>query len=163
MATPVQMIGTAPAAETVIGHLRQNRAVPVYRELLSDLETPVSAYLKLAGDGPAFLLESAEPDESVGRYSFVGSDPYMLVAMREGTATFTFADGGTETLAYRDPLRVVSLVNSQRVNAVTLPGAARFPGWGHRLSGVRGGRELRAPATLPHRRRRTARRSTHVR
>ena len=127
MATPVQMIGTAPAVEAVIGHLRQNRAVPVYRELLSDLETPVSAYLKLAGDGPAFLLESAEPDESVGRYSFVGSDPYMLVAMRDGTATFTFADGGTETVAYRDPLRVVAR-QLAKINAVSLPELPAFQG-----------------------------------
>ncbi|MYC48144.1 MAG: anthranilate synthase component I [Chloroflexi bacterium] len=121
------MIGTAPAVEAVIGHLRQNRAVPVYRELLSDLETPVSAYLKLAGDGPAFLLESAEPDESVGRYSFVGSDPYMLVAMRDGTATFTFADGGTETVAYRDPLRVVAR-QLAKINAVSLPELPAFQG-----------------------------------
>ncbi len=127
MATPVQMIDTAPAVEAVIGHLRQNRAVPVYRELLSDLETPVSAYLKLAGDGPAFLLESAEPDESVGRYSFVGSDPYMLVAMRDGTATFTFADGGTETVAYRDPLRVVAR-QLAKINAVSLPELPAFQG-----------------------------------
>ncbi len=127
MATPVQMIGTAPAVEAVIGHLRQNRAVPVYRELLADLETPVSAYLKLAGDGPAFLLESAEPDESVGRYSFVGSDPYMLVAMRDGAATFTFADGGTETVAYRDPLRVVAR-QLAKINAVSLPELPAFQG-----------------------------------
>ena len=127
MATPVETIGTAPGAEAVISHLRQNRAVPVYRELLSDLETPVSAYLKLAGDGPAFLLESAEPDESVGRYSFVGSDPYLLVSMREGQATFGFADAGSQTQPYRDPLRVVAR-QLEQINAVALPELPAFQG-----------------------------------
>jgi anthranilate synthase component 1 len=149
MTTPVQTIGTAPDAETVIGHLCQNRAVPVYRELLSDLETPVSAYLKLAGEGPAFLLESAEPDESVGRYSFVGSDPYMLVAMRDGEATFTHADGATETLAYLDPLQVVA-EQLDRVNAVTLPELPAFQGG---AIGFLGYEAVESFERLPHTRR----------
>ena len=51
---------------------REGAAVPVYRELPGDLETPVSIYLKLQGDGPGFLLESVEHGEQVGRYSFLG-------------------------------------------------------------------------------------------
>ncbi len=149
MATPVQTVGTAPGAEIVIGHLRQGRAVPVYRELLSDLDTPVSAYLKLAGDRPAFLLESAEPDESVGRYSFVGSDPDMLVAMRDGVATFTFADGSTQTRAYRDPLRVVAR-ELQEINAVALPELPAFQGG---AIGYLGYEAVECFERLPHTRR----------
>jgi anthranilate synthase component 1 len=53
----------------------QGSIVPVYRELPADLETPVSVYLKLRGDGPSFLLESVEKAEQVGRYSFLGFNP----------------------------------------------------------------------------------------
>ena len=127
MITPVQSIVSAPSAEFVIDHLRQDRAVPVYRELLADLDTPVSAYLKLAGDGPAFLLESAEPDESVGRYSFVGSDPHLMLEMREGRATLTTRDNQSETLAYRDPLRLVSRKLAE-INAISLPELPAFQG-----------------------------------
>jgi anthranilate synthase component 1 len=48
--------------------------VPVVRELSADLETPISAYLKLAGNSPSFLLESVTGGEHVARYSFLGTD-----------------------------------------------------------------------------------------
>ena len=52
--------------------MSEARFVPLadYRELPADLETPVSVYLKLSGNGPSFLLESVEKAEQVGRYSF---------------------------------------------------------------------------------------------
>src|SRR3954466_13904294 len=46
---------------------------------IADCETPVSAFLKLRGDGPAFLLESAEQGQRVGRYSFIGFRPRQVV------------------------------------------------------------------------------------
>ena len=46
--------------------------VPVWTEVLADMETPVSAYLKLVGDDSGFLLESVEHGERWSRYSFVG-------------------------------------------------------------------------------------------
>jgi len=48
--------------------------IPVVRELPADLETPISVYLKLAGNGPSFLLESVTGGEYVSRYSFIGAD-----------------------------------------------------------------------------------------
>src|SRR3990172_6805454 len=56
---------------------------PLVRELPADLDTPISAYLKLGGDGPSFLLESVEGGERVARYSFIGAAPraqYRLLA-----------------------------------------------------------------------------------
>lgn len=51
--------------------------MPVYRTVTADLETPVSAFLRIANDAPeAFLLESVEGGEHVGRYTFIGIDPY---------------------------------------------------------------------------------------
>ena len=54
--------------------------VPVYRTLTADLETPVSAFLRLASDEPqSFLLESVEGGEKVGRYTFIGIRPYKKI------------------------------------------------------------------------------------
>ena len=50
--------------------------VPVYREIEADLETPVSAYLKVARGDYSFLLESVEGGERMARYSFIGTEPY---------------------------------------------------------------------------------------
>ncbi|MCP4140519.1 MAG: anthranilate synthase component I [Chloroflexi bacterium] len=51
-----------------------NKTIPIVRELPADLETPISVYLKLAGKGPSFLLESVTGGEHVARYSFLGTD-----------------------------------------------------------------------------------------
>jgi len=56
--------------------------VPVYREIVADLETPVSAYLKLHRGGHSFLLESVEGGERLARYSFIGTEPYRVLTSR---------------------------------------------------------------------------------
>ncbi len=62
---------------------RDHTVVPVWREVLADLETPVSAFVKLVGAGeadpPAFLLESVEHAERWGRFSFLGRDPALTL------------------------------------------------------------------------------------
>jgi anthranilate synthase component 1 len=84
--------------------------VPVCRELSADLETPVSVYLKLRGQGPSFLLESVEKAEQVGRYSFLGFAPRRQIVGRG--ATVQIVDNGrseTRRLADgHDPLHVVA-------------------------------------------------------
>jgi anthranilate synthase component 1 len=64
--------------------------VPVWRELLADTQTPVAAFIRLAGDGPGFLLESVEGGERWGRFSFVGRRPLGSVVCRGGSVS---ADG----------------------------------------------------------------------
>ena len=62
--------------------------VPVYRTITADLETPVSAFLRLAAEEPeAFLLESVEGGERVGRYTFIGIEPYKKMVSRGTTIT----------------------------------------------------------------------------
>src|SRR4051812_44118854 len=61
--------------------------VPVAHTFVEDCETPVSAFLKLRGDGPAFLLESAEQGQRVGRWSFIGYKPRRMLR-------WSLADGG---------------------------------------------------------------------
>ena len=58
--------------------------VPVWAEVLADLETPVAAFVKLVGDGPGFLLESVEHGERWSRFSFVGRDPSAMLVLRDG-------------------------------------------------------------------------------
>jgi len=60
------------------------RLEPVVRERMADLETPVSAFVKLRRLGGAFLLESAEGGERMGRYSFIGVAPRELIVSRDG-------------------------------------------------------------------------------
>ena len=62
--------------------------VPIRREVLADLETPLSVYAKLSGDGLSFLLESAEHGERWGRYSFVGFDPFLVLEGRDGAVSW---------------------------------------------------------------------------
>ncbi|MDQ4089877.1 MAG: anthranilate synthase component I [Actinomycetota bacterium] len=62
-----------------------NTVVPVWREVVADLETPVSAFLKLVGSsGSGFLLESVENGDTWGRFSFVGRDPSLVLVARGG-------------------------------------------------------------------------------
>jgi anthranilate synthase component I len=58
--------------------------VPVWRELLADLVTPVAAFARLVGDEPGFLLESVEHGERWSRWSFVGRDPLVTLTSRDG-------------------------------------------------------------------------------
>ncbi|NND73680.1 MAG: anthranilate synthase component I, partial [Ilumatobacter sp.] len=62
----------------------EHTVVPVWTELLADLETPVAAYVKLVGDGPGFLLESVEGAERWARFSFVGRNPSATLVLRDG-------------------------------------------------------------------------------
>jgi len=68
-----------PTLEQVKGMTGHGNLVPVYRSINADLETPVSAYLKVAQGPYSFLLESVEGGENIGRYSFIGTDPYKVV------------------------------------------------------------------------------------
>ncbi|MDG1839304.1 MAG: anthranilate synthase component I [Dehalococcoidia bacterium] len=70
-----------PTLDDVLELTDPYTVVPIFREVRADLETPVSAYLKVAQDHEyAFLLESVEGGERHGRYSFIGTDPYKVVS-----------------------------------------------------------------------------------
>ncbi len=117
--------------------------LPLCRELPADLETPVSVYLKLRGQGPSFLLESVEKAGQVGRYSFLGINPRRQIVAR-GREVRVVSDRRTELhhLAYdRDPLHVVAAELSAYCPAPAPPavrGLPRFIGgavgyWGYDL------------------------------
>src|SRR5688572_22058815 len=99
-----------PSREDVYALFQQGDLVPVYRTLLADLETPVSVFLKLSKMGNvAFLLESVEGGETVGRYSFLGVNPKGRVTVSGNTVQRTL-HGVTETRTLQDgedPLHVI--------------------------------------------------------
>jgi len=106
----------------------QGNILPVYADLMADLETPVSAYAKLRSRGPSFLLESIEGGENLSRYSIIGCRPRKVFRCGAQTSTITHADGRVETLPTpADPLTLLE-ADMQQYHPVRLPGMARFVG-----------------------------------
>ena len=73
-----------PTLEEVKAQADQGNLIPVYRSINADLETPVSAYLKVARPPYSFLLESVAGGERIGRYSFIGTEPYRVLKTGPG-------------------------------------------------------------------------------
>lgn len=95
-----------PSLDELRGMRGQGNLCPVYTEILADLETPVSAYLKVARGSWSFLLESVEGGQHLARYSFIGVDPYMTLRFQDGMALAVHG-GYKQTQPYRDPLEVL--------------------------------------------------------
>lgn len=70
-----------PDLEQVKSYRTEGNLVPVYREVIADLETPVSAFLKIYDGGYSFLLESVEGGQHLARYSFIGTHPYRVLSV----------------------------------------------------------------------------------
>ena len=100
--------------------------VPVVKELVADLLTPVSAFLKVAEHSDyAFLLESVEGGEHVGRYSFLGKDPFLILRGRNGQTVMERAGVTTDAeKPFVETLR--ELMNS--FQSPFVPGLPRFTG-----------------------------------
>lgn len=97
--------------------------IPVFKEIAADLETPVSAFLKVCGDSPnSFLLESVEKGERVGRYSFLGTEP-MLVYTSFGPNGMIRYREGIETEGQGSPYEILEkiLSNWKEVPVAGLP------------------------------------------
>jgi anthranilate synthase component 1 len=112
--------------EEFVDLAKRGTFVPVCKEIVADLLTPVSAFLKIAEHSDyAFLLESVEGGEHVGRYSFLGKDPFLILRGRgeetsiEQAGLVTRAEG-----TFVDSLR--SLMN--RFRSPFVPGLPRFTG-----------------------------------
>ena len=119
---------------------------PVYREVLADLETPVSALLKLGAGPGSFLLESVEGGEFVARYSFVAAGLERSLAIYDDHARYTGGEGSAD-LSYTDPLDLIDRMVA-RDGVARLPGLPRFGGGAVGYLGYELGRkfEPRIPA-----------------
>jgi len=115
-----------PTREAFLELAETSNLIPVYREILSDLETPISVFKKLNPGPYSFLLESVEGGERWGRYTFVGFDP-LFIFKSKGTGVTIQRGGHCEEQTVEDPLRFLeSRLASYRPAA--LEGLPRFFG-----------------------------------
>ena len=116
-----------PDADEFARRAAAAQVVPVYRQLLADRLTPVSAFDAIGRHRPhSFLLESVVGGEKVGRYSFIATDPAVVYACKDGTATTTTPsdDAATTTRPTADPLADLAALLGDRAYAADpkLPG-----------------------------------------
>src|SRR5579862_4068535 len=121
----------SPTLDEFLKLAGQGNLIPVTRRVLADIETPLSAYRKIRGQGESFLFESVEGGEHLGRYSFVGCNPRSIIrqtgskvdVIENGKITESFAVGKDA----RDGLEVIERV-MRRYQPVPIPGLPRFSG-----------------------------------
>ncbi len=135
----------SPTLDEFLKLAAQGNVIPITRRLLADIETPLSAYRKIRGQGESFLFESVEGGEHLGRYSFVGCNPRAVIrqtgdrveVIENGKVVETFVIGRDAlprvqadqqvSPAVKDGLAVVERV-MKKYRAVLLPGLPRFTG-----------------------------------
>ena len=105
-----------PRVDDVCAMRGQGNVVPVWSDIPADMETPVSAYLKVAREAPSFLLESVEGGERVARYSFIGTLPTKVIMTGKDTPAGSI-----------DPLLQIEQ-ELKDVSPVQVPGLPRFLG-----------------------------------
>jgi anthranilate synthase component 1 len=128
---------TQPPEEVFLAQAGPGSVIPVWQEFHADLETPVSAYLKIAARYPDdhFLLESVEGGEKWARYSFIGFDPYIRFRIDRNTVTITRSGKSEIRTAAGDPMKELEGILSgiRYVQAEGLPrlsgGAVGFIGY----------------------------------
>jgi len=117
----------SPTREEFHALAGRGNLVPVFAELAADLDTPLSAFLRLRPGPYAFLLESVEGGEKWARYSFLGSDPLMVFTAKGKRISVRRADGTTELLLGTNPFAALRELLSQ-FKPVPVPGLPRFQG-----------------------------------
>ncbi len=118
--------------EDFLKYSTKGNLIPVYREILGDLETPVSAYYKLAGTSKyAFLLESVEGGDKFARYSFIARDPQLIVRSRGRNAAIIRFENGKKTVEDKvfddSPLSILRELMKD-IKAVDIPQLPKFFG-----------------------------------
>ena len=121
----------SPTLAEFLNLATQGNLIPVARRILADLETPLSAYRKIRGQGESFLFESVEGGEHVGRYSFVGCNPRAVIR-QEGQHIQVIENGRITASAIvgrdvKDGLEIVEQM-MKKFRAVAVPGSPRFTG-----------------------------------
>jgi anthranilate synthase component 1 len=105
----------------------QGNLIPVSRQILADMETPVSAFRKIDSGNYAFLLESVEGGEQWGRYSFLGSNPSLVLRAKGDRVELLRGEGIQRLPGRQDPITALEGVLAC-YKAVGVPGLPRFTG-----------------------------------
>jgi len=116
-----------PTLEEFKQKAKQGNLIPVYREILADMDTPVSAFQKIDDGRNSFLLESVEGGEKWGRYSFLGSRPSVVVRSFDRTVEITRQGKVKKHPFDRDPLEAIKGILAQ-YRPVPDPALPRFYG-----------------------------------
>lgn len=95
-----------PNLKEVLKLSRNFNVIPVFGETLADLETPLSAYLKIDNPENSFLLESIEGGEKTARYSFLSREPYEIFSYKDGAVTRE-AGGKKQVIKTKDPFCIL--------------------------------------------------------
>jgi anthranilate synthase component 1 len=112
--------------EEFVDLARRGTFVPVVKEIIADLLTPVSAFLKIAEHSDyAFLFESVEGGERVARYSFLGKDPFLVLRQRQGR---TIVDRSGVTTESDEPFVPALRKLMAEFRSPVVPGLPRFTG-----------------------------------
>lgn len=107
---------------------QRGNLIPVYREIMADLDTPVSAFLKVAeGSSHAFLLESVHGGEKWGRYSILGMDPAALFTATGKRVEIQYVGQPRTVVEGRDPMTLLQEFMN-RYHPVDIEGLPRFHG-----------------------------------
>ena len=115
-----------PAFDAFKAKASQGNLIPVYREIMADLETPVAAFLKLDRGDFSFLLESVEGGEKWGRYCFLGGEP-LIIFQSKGRRVEITRDGHAEVQEGVDPLDALKQLMGE-FHPVEVEGLPRFFG-----------------------------------
>jgi len=116
-----------PDFDTFMQLAKRGNFIPVYKELLADIETPVTTYLKLKDDSFSFLLESAEGGERWGRYSFIGLNPLLTVTYQRPQMVIASSEKTYTYSEVKDPLPLLRKITNE-FHLVEVPGLPRFQG-----------------------------------
>jgi anthranilate synthase component 1 len=116
-----------PDFATFQGLSSQGNLIPVYREIMADLDTPVSAFRKIDDGRYSFLLESIEGGEKWARYTFLGSSPEVIIRTRGNTVEIIENGAPVRSLEVADPLGFVR-DHLARFRPVEVEGVPRFFG-----------------------------------
>jgi anthranilate synthase component 1 len=116
-----------PSYEEFVELARGASVVPVYRQLIGDTLTPVSAFCKIQEGDWAFLFESVVGGERLGRYSFLGSGPFLRFQAHGRRVSITGPASPPVELEHSDPLRLLE-ERLAAYRAPHLPGLPRFCG-----------------------------------
>ena len=114
-----------PKKNEFIKLAKKGSLIPVFREIIADTETPVSAYSKIAGTN-SFLLESVEGGEKWARYCFLGCDPSTVIVIKSNSVTIKSC-GAEKTESAEDPLLFMKKYLS-RYRPVVADDLPRFTG-----------------------------------
>lgn len=116
-----------PTRDKFIQKTKKGNLVPVYKKLLGDMETPVSAYIKIAKGNYSFLLESVEGGEKIGRFSIMGRNPLIVFSAKGKKITIQEGQEKTRYVAHENPIQELKKVMNQ-FRYVSDPGLPRFDG-----------------------------------